>query len=151
MATYTGLFKLYPTTGTSEDGFITTDRDVIRNSLLMIINTHKGSRIYDPDFGTNIHHLIHEQNIQRTRNVAKMEIEKAVSKYEPRAEILEIDAYPGEGSLSNEVVIVINVLYIEYGETEELEIRLAGEHNWISEEGTHIDPVNDWFANNDKG
>jgi phage baseplate assembly protein W len=147
MARYTGIFRLFPMAGTSEDGFIDTDKKLIRKSVLNIINTYKGSRIYDPDYGTNLHRLIHEQNIQRTRNIAKNEIIDAVTKYEPRAKILQVEAYPGEGEQNSEVIVIVSLLYVEYGEEEDLEIRLSTEQQWISQEGTHIDPIEEWFKN----
>lgn len=145
MARYTGLFRLFPMPGQSEDGFVSTDKDVIRRSILNILNTHKGSRVYDPDYGTNLHQLVHELNIQRTRNIAKNEVQEAITKYEPRAQVLQVEAFPGEGEQISEVIILVNVMYIEFGETEELEIRLAADQTWISKEGTHIDPIEEWF------
>lgn len=145
MSTYKGMFRLYPIAGASEDGFVSTDKDIIKRSILNIIKTHKGSRVYDANYGTNLHRLIHEQNIQRTRNIAKAEIKEAIEKYEPRAKLLEVEAYAGQNELVSEVVVTLKVEYVEYGETEELEIRMAKEEEWVSEEGKPIDPIADWF------
>lgn len=147
MSRYTGLFRLYPMTGYSSDGFVDHDKEVIKKSVYNIIMTHKGSRIYDPEYGTNIHRLIHEQNIQRTRNIAKTEIQTAIATYEPRAKIVNIDAFPGEGEFNHQVIIIVTLLYVEYGVQEDLEIRLKTEQQWISKEGRPIDPVADWFKN----
>jgi len=145
MSRYTGIFRLYPIKNSSEDGFAINDKDVIKSSILNIINTHKGSRVYDPDYGTNIHKLIYELNIRRTRNIAKTEIKHVIEKYEPRAELLEVNAYAGKDDKAHEVTIVLLVKYVEYDETEEIEILLKSEADWISDEGEHIDPIEEWF------
>lgn len=148
MSRYTGVFKLFPKPGTSEDGFVVYDKEVVKNSLLNILNTHKGSRVYDSDYGTNLHKLIHEPNIQRTRNIAKTEIKDVIEKYEPRAQLLEVNAYAGKGEKTSEVVITVSVKYIEFDETEELEIRLKSDRDWISEEGEHVNPIEEWIKGN---
>ena len=145
MSRYTGMFRLFPISNASEDGFVVNDKDVIKQSILNIINTHKGSRVYDPDFGTNIYKLVHELNIRRTRNIAKTEITAAIEKYEPRAEVLNVNAYAGKEEKSHEIVVVVDVNYVEYNETEEIEIILISEHDWISEEGIAPNPVDEWF------
>ena len=145
MARYTGMFRLYPIYGKSTDGFIDHDKALIKQSILTLLNTHKGSRVYDPDFGTTLYRLIHEPNIQRTRNVAKTEIEHVITKYEPRAELLDVSVYAGNNEHSSQVVIVVSIKYVEFDEVEDIEIRLAAEEQWINEEGTDIDPVEDWM------
>lgn len=140
MPRYTGMFRLSPIHGTSEDGFVDNDINIIKKSILNLIKTHKGSRVYDDDYGTNIHLLIHEQNIQRTRNIAKMEIEHVIAKYENRAEILAVDVYAGKDEQKSEAVVIVSVRYIEFNITEELEIRLESEQAWIHEEGVPVNP-----------
>jgi len=138
---YTGMFRLFPIPGTSEDGFVDNDVNLIKRSVLNIIKTHKGSRVYDPDYGTNVHLLIHEQNINRTRNIAKMEIENAIKKYEPRAKLLAVNAYAGKDDKAHEAVVVLKVQYVEFDITEDLEIRLETEQDWIREEGVPPNPM----------
>jgi phage baseplate assembly protein W len=145
MSKYLGLFKLSPSINSSEDGFVIYDKEVIKQSIQNLINTHKGSRVYDPDYGTNLHLLIYEPNIQRTRNIAQTEITNVIKKYEPRAELLEVICTAGTGDKAHEVVITTKVKYVEYGDVEEISIRLVSEQTWISEEGTHYNPIQEWF------
>lgn len=127
--TYTGLFKFKPNKGSSVDGFVVHDKEVIKKSVINIIKTHKGSRVYDPDYGTNLHRLIHEQNIERTRNIAKMEVKEAITKYEPRAEILSMSVFPND-QVVDEVILVVTLLYIEFGDEEILEMTLKSDKDW---------------------
>lgn len=150
MTRYTGMFRLHPIAGSSEDGFVITDKDIIKASVLNIIKTYKGSRVYDPGYGTNLHKLIFEQNIQRTRNVAKAEITEVIEKYEPRAKLISVEAYPGQPPASDEVVVVVKIEYVEFGEVEDLEIRMKKEEDWVNHQGIELDPVEEWFKNNNK-
>lgn len=145
---YSGLFRLFPIKGKSEDGFVTHDKDVIRNSLIVLIKTQKGSRVYDPDYGTNLHMLIHELNIQRIRNIAQTEIKRVIEKYEKRAKLLNVDAAV-RGDTRQQLVISLEVEYIEFGEKELLEIKMDSDTNWVNEEGVTPDPIQNMvnFAN----
>lgn len=147
MTRYRGMFRLFPIPGSSEDGFISTDKDIIKQSITSLIRTHKGSRVYDPAYGTNIHKLLFEPNIQRTRNVAKAEITHVIEKYEPRAKLIAVEAYPGEPPHQDDVVITVEIEYTEYGDREILEIRYKKDQEWISTEGQVLDPVEEWFKN----
>ena len=127
--TYTGLFRLHPKKNSSIDGFVVHDKEVIKQSVVNIIKTNKGSRVYDPDFGTNLHNLIHDQNIERTRNIAKMEIQDAVRKYEPRAEITQVSVFPNPNNV-DEAVVVVTLRYVEFGDEEILEMKLVADTSW---------------------
>lgn len=152
MPRYRGMFRLFPIPGSSEDGFISTDKEIIKQSIMSLIKTHKGSRVYDPAYGTNIHKLLFEPNIQRTRNVAKSEITHVIEKYEPRARLIAVEAYAGEPPHQDDVVVTVEIEYVEFGDTEILEIRYKKDQEWISTEGQVLDPVEEWFksANGNK-
>lgn len=150
MNRYTGLFRLYPIPGSSSDGFIMHDKELIKYSVINIIKTPKGSRVYDPEYGTNIHKLLFELNIQRVRNIAKAEIREAIEKYEPRAVILDVNAYAGQTANISEVVLVVRIEYTEFDGQEDLELRLQKETDWISTEGRELDPVEEWFTSGNK-
>ena len=147
MSRYTGMFRLFPIAGSSEDGFVINDKEIIKASVLNIIKTYKGSRVYDPGYGTNLHKLIFEQNIQRTRNVAKAEITEVIEKYEPRAKLLSVDAYAGSGQGADEVVVVVKIQYVEFGEVEDLEIRMKKDQEWVNQQGIDLDPIEEFFNN----
>lgn len=147
--TYTGLFKLHPKKNSSIDGFVVHDKNVIKQSVLNLIKTHKGSRVYDPDYGTTLHTLIHEHNIARTRNIAKMEITNVVNKYEPRAKILNISVYPNP-EVVDEVVLVLTLLYVEFGDEEIIEMKIEADTSWENEQMAATDPRGKMFSDSMK-
>jgi len=142
--TYTGMFRLHPIKGSSVDGFVDHDRELIKRSVLNLIKTPKGSRVYDPEYGTNLHRLIHEQNIQRIRNIAKNEVKAVISKYEPRVEIKRLEAY-ADGEVDQEIVIVMTLLYLEFDIEEILEVKFATDNQWMKDEGVKFDPMDELF------
>jgi phage baseplate assembly protein W len=147
--TYTGLFKLHPKKNSSIDGFVVHDKEVIKKSVINIIKTHKGSRVYDPDYGTNLHRLIHEQNIARTRNIAKSEIQAAITKYEPRAEIISVSVFPND-EVVDEAILVLTLRYTEFGDEEIIEMKLEADTAWEDADKAAASPIEDMFRNSMK-
>ena len=87
------------------------------------------NRIY---YGTNLHKLVHELNIERIRNIAKTEIQTVIEKYEPRAIVKRIEAVP-KGELEQQVLIIMTLFYVEYETEEILEIQLKNDNTWMND------------------
>lgn len=64
------------------------EEEIIQN-IYTICTTRKGSRPMDRDFGINF--LVVDQPLVKEQARLTQEITDAISKYEPRAEILEIN------------------------------------------------------------
>jgi phage baseplate assembly protein W len=129
---YVGLFKLYPKKGESRDGFVSEGPDVIKNSIITLIKTRKGSRIYDPDLGTNLMRLIHELNVERIQNIARNEITHVINKYEPRAQILDINIEV-LGHQKQELKISLYIFMKEYNMKDVIQFNMKSDNAWLSE------------------
>ncbi len=81
--------------------------DCVRQSILMILGTAKGDRIMRPDFGCGIHDLVFANNSPGTIGQVISEVRQALIEWEPRIDILEVDAYPDE-TQPNRLLIQIN-------------------------------------------
>jgi phage baseplate assembly protein W len=68
----------------------TTTVDDIRSSLYFFLNTKKGERWYDPDFGTRLHEFIFEKNDGVTANAIKVSLKEDVEKYFRNLKIQDI-------------------------------------------------------------
>ncbi len=68
----------------------TTTVDDIRSSLYFFLNTKKGERGYDPDFGTRLHEFIFEKNDGVTANAIKVSLKEDVEKYFRNLKIQDI-------------------------------------------------------------
>jgi len=67
-----------------------TNQDSIKQSIRTIINTPKGSRIFEPDFGCNVNFYLFEPFLPETGMKIGKDIEYNISTYEPRVDLLNI-------------------------------------------------------------
>jgi phage baseplate assembly protein W len=81
--------------------------DCVRQSILMILGTAKGDRIMRPDFGCGIHDLVFANNSPGTIGQVIDEVRQALIDWEPRIDLLEVDANPDEAQ-PNQLLILIN-------------------------------------------
>ena len=66
----------------------------IKNSLLGIITTRKGSRPFDPEFGCDLSDQLFENMTPLTADTVERNIESAVRNYEPRIDKLSVNVIP---------------------------------------------------------
>jgi phage baseplate assembly protein W len=80
----------------------------VRQSIEIILATSKGERAMRPDFGCDLNRLLFGPNTATTQALAAFEVTQALKSWEPRIELLDVDAQPGgdDGGL-----LLINVEY----------------------------------------
>ena len=61
----------------------------VRSNLINLLLTIKGERLFQPDFGSNIHDLIFTQMDEAYENAVKSSVQSAVSKWMPFLNIVE--------------------------------------------------------------
>jgi phage baseplate assembly protein W len=66
----------------------------VKNSLLGIITTRKGSKPFDPEFGCDMSDQLFENLSPLTANTLEKSITAAVRTYEPRIERLGVNVIP---------------------------------------------------------
>lgn len=64
--------------------------DAIKQSIFTIINTKKGSRLFEPDFGCNLNYYLFEPFTSDTGMKIGKDIERNLSRYEPRITLNEV-------------------------------------------------------------
>src|SRR6266550_1474451 len=64
----------------------------IEESIYLILSTAKGERVMLPDFGCGIHELVFAPNNTVTRSVVVQQVRQALVAYEPRIDVLNVDA-----------------------------------------------------------
>ena len=69
-----------------------TDDEAVRQSLLMLISTRPGERVMRPEYGCDLHRLVFSPNDDTTAGLAIHFVRQAVERWEPRVEILRVDA-----------------------------------------------------------
>jgi phage baseplate assembly protein W len=64
----------------------------IEESIYLILSTSKGERVMLPDFGCGIHDLVFAPNSAATISSTVQSVRTALTKYEPRIDVLDIKA-----------------------------------------------------------
>lgn len=64
----------------------------VEQSILMILMTPKGQRVMRPEYGCQIHELLFAPNDASTLGLASYYVHDALSTWEPRIELLGVDA-----------------------------------------------------------
>jgi len=83
----------------------------IKESIKIILGTRKGERVMRPDFGCGIHEFIFENTSSIILGHIELSISEALTKYEPRIELLKID-FSKEQIDNGILIITISYLVI---------------------------------------
>ena len=86
-----------------------TGAAAVKQAIVSILKTNFGERLFAPEFGSNIRGLLFEQMTPITEQRMKKEVESAVARHEPRAEVLGISVKAQEEQNRYEISIVFNV------------------------------------------
>ena len=86
-----------------------TGASAVKGALVSILKTNFGERLFAPEFGTGLRALLFEQMNPITEQRIKKEVESAVARHEPRAEVLGISVKAQEEQNRYEVSVVFNV------------------------------------------
>ena len=68
----------------------------IEEAIWILLSTAKGERVMLTDFGCGIHNYVFAPNNPATRGAIAFEVQKSLSKYEPRIEVesVRVDSFP---------------------------------------------------------
>jgi phage baseplate assembly protein W len=83
--------------------------DSIRESILIILGTARGERVMRPDFGCGINELVFAPNNPSTATLITFYVKEALLKWEPRIELLNVNAEPDETE-QNKLIITIDYM-----------------------------------------
>jgi phage baseplate assembly protein W len=79
----------------------------VEESIRIILGTARGERIMRPDFGANLNRLSFSPNNTSTAGLAIFYVQEALTKWEPRIELLDVDAEP-DGNDANTLLITVD-------------------------------------------
>lgn len=68
------------------------DDEAIRQSLMLLISTRPGERVMRPEYGCDLARLVFSPNDDTTAGLAIHFVRRAVERWEPRVEVLRVDA-----------------------------------------------------------
>lgn len=64
----------------------------VRQAVLLLLTTAPGERVMRPDYGCDLPKLIFSPNDDTTAGLAKHFVKRALDRWEPRIEVLQLDA-----------------------------------------------------------
>ncbi len=68
------------------------ENDSVRQAILLLLSTVPGERVMRPDYGCLLHRLVFAPNDDTTAGLAIHYVRQALDRWEPRIEILRLDA-----------------------------------------------------------
>ena len=86
-----------------------TGAAAVKGALVSILKTNFNERLFAPEFGTGIRGLLFEQMNPITEQRIKKEVESAVARHDPRAEVVGVSVKAQEEQYRYEVSVVFNV------------------------------------------
>lgn len=100
----------------------------VRQSILLLLSTIPGERVMRPDYGCELHRLVFSPNDNTTSGLAIHYVRKALDRWEPRAEVIHLDAGPNP-EYAEHLDIFLEYRLRRTRSTEELtfSMNLAGE------------------------
>jgi len=100
----------------------------VRQSILLLLSTRTGERIMRPDYGCELYRLVFSPNDDTTAGLAIHYVRRAVLHWEPRVEILHLDATRNPDADSTlDVVLEYRVRSTQRREQLAFSLNLAGE------------------------
>lgn len=80
----------------------------IEESIRLVLGTTRGERLMRPDFGSDLHRLAFAPNNAATAGLAIFYVQQALRKWEPRIDLLAVDARPDPDTAA---VLLVDVSY----------------------------------------
>ena len=95
----------------------TVDEFAVAQSIKNLILTDKMERPFQPTLGCDIRKSLFENFTPQTITVAKQRIAETIGQYEPRAEIINIEASPDEDNNALNMTIVFSLINSDVEQT----------------------------------
>jgi hypothetical protein len=100
-------FRLSPSGGLS----LVEGSGAIRQAIMILLSTRPGERIMRPDYGCPLHRLAFEPNDAATSGLALHYIRAALTRWEPRIDIISLAAEPDAGINAETGRLVMRLQY----------------------------------------
>lgn len=91
---FLGVGWAFPVAADGDRIAVAVSEESIRDSLWIILGTARGERVMRPDFGCGIHDLVFATNSATTLGRVIREVHDALVRWEPRVEVMNVDAAP---------------------------------------------------------
>lgn len=100
-------FKPHPVTG---DMQVVKDEAAIKQSIINLLLTVRGERLFNPDLGSSVSSFLFEPLDYGTASLIQSEISNTLRLYEPRISLNEINVNPNFDDNGFEVNIIFEII-----------------------------------------
>lgn len=114
-----------PTIGSNGDFKCSQDIEVILQSIFVILNTPKGSRIWQPDFGCDLKSFLWDLLDDETLKQMEGAVENALAQWEPRISVKMVEVTKID-DVSKAVNVDINFSYEKEDYTKSFSVANSG-------------------------
>lgn len=76
------------------------DEDSVRQAIFLLLATVPGERVMRPEYGCDLHRLVFSPNDDTTAGLAQHYVGRALERWEPRIQIMHLDAVRNEADPS---------------------------------------------------
>ena len=97
----------------NEDLIALKNANAIARSVRNIVFSTPGEKFFDPSFGSRITESLFENIDEITASVIIDEIRESIDNYEPRVDLLDVQAFPDYDNNSFDVTIIYEIIGIE--------------------------------------
>ena len=84
--------------------------NAIARSVRNIVLTIPGEKPFDPFFGSNVRNILFENLDSISASLIVDEIKNSIQNYEPRVELVSVEAFPDFDNYSYDVVIIYEII-----------------------------------------
>ena len=78
----------------------------VEESIQIILGTARGERVMRPDFGADLNRLVFAPNNTSTAGLAIFYVREALQRWEPRIELVSVDANPDERGTDKLIIVI---------------------------------------------
>ena len=89
------------------------NENAIARSVKNIVFTLPGEKFFDPYFGSQISRTLFENVDEITAAIIVDEIKESIRNYEPRVELIDVEAFPDFDNNQFDVIITYNIIGTE--------------------------------------
>jgi phage baseplate assembly protein W len=100
----------------------------VRQAILLLLSTAPGERVMRPEYGCELHRLLFAPNDDTTAGLAIHYVRRAIERWEPRVEIVHLDATRNAGqSELLDILLEYRVLTTQQVDQIAFSLSLTGE------------------------
>ena len=89
-----------------------TDEDAVKESIKNLIMTDTGERLFQPNIGCDVRRQLFNNFTPQTKFSIESAITTTIGQYEPRCQLISVDARPSTDDNSILITIIFNVINI---------------------------------------